>query len=79
MFVIVLSGMQRSKFRDSLARGGIATSIHYPSLSSHPLIFNANTPISDKISQKIITLPCYVDLAMKDQLYIIQSIRENMK
>lgn len=79
MFVIVLNGIQRSKFRNSLAKKGIATSMHYPSLSSHPLIFNASTPIADRISQKIITLPCYPDLSMKEQLYIIQSIQENMK
>jgi dTDP-4-amino-4,6-dideoxygalactose transaminase len=77
MFVLILEKGNRNKFRDFLAKKGVSTSVHYPSLSCHPLINDSITPVADEMSQKIVTLPCYPDLSIDDQLYIINKIIES--
>jgi|AntRauTorcE11898_2_1112593.scaffolds.fasta_scaffold03308_4 perosamine synthetase len=74
MFVIKIKKNKRDLFRKYLAEKGISTSIHYQSLSFHPLIYD-KTPFSDKIASNLVTLPCYPELNEFDLSYIISSIK----
>jgi perosamine synthetase len=79
MYIILLNGTSREKLREGMALDGVSTSVHYPSLSQHPLIKNPFTPNADVIAKNILTLPCYPDLSPEDQLFIIRSLKNNLK
>ena len=77
MYVIRVSdGKTRTTLRNHLSRSGISTSVHYPSLSRHPLIQLAKTPVADIQSECLVTLPCYPDLAREQQLLVISHIQQ---
>lgn len=79
MYVIILSEINRESLREKMALDGISTSVHYPSLSKHPLIYNSITPIADSYSDNILTLPCYPDLSIEEQFAVIKSLKNHLQ
>lgn len=76
MYVISLNNINREFLREQLASVGISTSVHYPSLSNHPLIEKSNTPIGDSYSENILTLPCYPDMSVDEQFSVINALKK---
>ena len=73
MFVVRLEEKYVEGFRDFLAKRGIATSHHYPSLSEHPL-FEARIacPSALRYEKEIVSLPCFIEMT-EEQFEIIRS------
>lgn len=76
MYVISLIDVNRETLREQLASVGISTSVHYPSLTSHPLIEKSNAPIGDSLSKSILTLPCYPDISFDEQIAVINALKK---
>jgi perosamine synthetase len=80
MYVIRVNEGARQSIRSALANEGIATSVHYPSLSTHPLVTQpTECPIADKASNQLLTLPCFPDLQGDDQERVISALDRIMK
>lgn len=67
MYVAITGAAQRGALRQGLAREGIATSIHYPSLSRHPGFSRGSLPRAEAFDRQIVTLPCFPAMS-DDQL-----------
>lgn len=78
MYVIILNDTKRENLREQMALDGISTSVHYPTLSKHPLINNSVTQIADLYSENILTLPCYPDLSLEEQFAVIKSLKKGV-
>jgi dTDP-4-amino-4,6-dideoxygalactose transaminase len=78
MYVIRLCGLDREKLRADMAEYGVATSVHYPSLTEHPLLANSLDYClnADKASKQIVTLPCFPDLSTAEQDTVIAALRK---
>jgi dTDP-4-amino-4,6-dideoxygalactose transaminase/RimJ/RimL family protein N-acetyltransferase len=59
MCVLRVQPTRRQQVRDSLAGLGIATSIHYPSLSRHPLFASDVAPNAERLDAALLTVPCF--------------------
>lgn len=80
MYVIRLDEIDRDRLRADMAEYGVATSVHYPSLTEHPLLTNPSDhcPNADKASKEIITLPCFPDLSIAEQDTVVAALRKAM-
>lgn len=79
MYVVRVPEVSRNRVRQSLAEKGIATSLHYPSLSEHPLFGGFSCPEAERASRELVTLPCYPELSAEDQGRVIDAIREAVR
>lgn len=81
IFVVVLknsTSYQRDKVRSYLAEKGIQTSIHYPAVHRFS-IYRDNTtylPLTEYVSDNVITLPMYSRLTTEDIDYICENIKK---
>jgi dTDP-4-amino-4,6-dideoxygalactose transaminase len=75
MFVVRVPHAERSSVRRALADVGIATSMHYPSLSRHPLWsqFAAPCPVAEQAEDEVLTLPCFPDMDSQAQDRVISA------
>jgi dTDP-4-amino-4,6-dideoxygalactose transaminase len=71
IYVVRVGEKHREQLRQTLAKNGIATSIHYPSLSEHPLLAAKCCPIAEKAAREVVTLPCFPELTVADQDRVI--------
>ncbi len=73
-YVIKLN--ERDKLNDFLKGKGISTGVHYIPNNHYDMYhrFGGETPISDMIWKKLLTLPLYPDLQAEEQNLIIESI-----
>jgi len=72
---------ERSVIMQKLKEKGIQSSIHYPQFkqfSAYEYLSIFATPILDKISSRILTLPLYPELTTKNQEYIVSSLGESL-
>jgi perosamine synthetase len=53
----------REHVRDVLHRAGVATSVHYPALSEHPLFDATPCPRAEAAARDVVSLPLYPDLS----------------
>jgi len=67
MYVVRVPNKQREQLRQALAKSGIATSVHYPPLSEHPLFSTRGCGIAEQAASELITLPCFPELTVADQ------------
>ncbi len=74
MYVVRVSSGRREALRETCARGGISTSVHYPSLAGHPLFAADECPRAALFAEEVVTLPCYADLADDDHLFVSQEV-----
>jgi dTDP-4-amino-4,6-dideoxygalactose transaminase len=63
MYVVKLPAAIRERIRARLASAGIATSVHYPSLSRHPLLGSkASGACCESEDERLVTLPTFLGL-----------------
>lgn len=75
MYVLKVKGGARDELRRRMAAGGVATSVHYPSLSRHPLLHGPGPgcPVAEEIDGQLLTLPCFPDLLPEEQTQVISA------
>jgi dTDP-4-amino-4,6-dideoxygalactose transaminase len=76
--IFVIKVKNRDGLRDYLLKSGIECGVHYKpnhmlQMYSNPLI---RLPVTESLYNKIISLPCHVDLSLLEQDYVIQKIGE---
>lgn len=66
MCILKVQAERRQEVRDLFARMLISTSIHYPSLSRHPL-FSADSALNaEQFDTEVLTVPCFPSMAAED-------------
>jgi len=76
---IVIKHEKRDEIKDHLEKNGISTIIHYPiPIHKQPIYLqqNLSLPISEKFSQKILSLPSYPQLLDDDIILICEKINQ---
>ncbi|MGB9696385.1 MAG: DegT/DnrJ/EryC1/StrS family aminotransferase [Ignavibacteria bacterium] len=81
IFVIVLKNSmsnKRDRVRNYLAEKGIQTSIHYPAVHRFSIYRDNSTylPLTEYVSDNVITLPMYSRLTTENVDYICENIRK---
>jgi dTDP-4-amino-4,6-dideoxygalactose transaminase len=79
MFAVVLDeGVDRDPFRDSLARRGIQTSVHFSPVHRFELYADsgAELPITDAFAARTVSLPMFAEMAEGQQAQVIEAVRE---
>jgi aminotransferase len=77
MYVVKVDAGVRDGVREAMASEGIATSVHYPSLSSHPLLGSPlpRAGCGDE-DARLITLPTFLGLPEADQARVAAALIE---
>lgn len=77
-YVIKVPAKIRDRLSDYLSSNGIVTSVHYEPTHHYKLYskFKARVPVTEKVWKKILLLPIFPDLTLKDQEYIIKKVKE---
>lgn len=65
MYVIKVAAAGRERIRSALSQAGIATSVHYPSLTRHPLLGGGDADGSAE-DERLVTLPSFLGLSAAD-------------
>lgn len=78
MCVLRARGDLREALRARLAELGVASSVHYPSLSRHPLFAVAGLRCrnAETADREILTLPCYPTLSPDERSTILSAVRD---
>jgi dTDP-4-amino-4,6-dideoxygalactose transaminase/RimJ/RimL family protein N-acetyltransferase len=76
MYVVRVCPSRRQEIRESLARMLIATSIHYPSLSRHPLFFSDQASKAEQLDKELLTIPCYPSMSKHDISRVADGLAE---
>ncbi len=79
MFVIWSHPHFREKWRESLASHGVATSVHYQSLSRHPLWATDACPIAEAAESSVVTLPCHAELSEQQMQRVVLALQTSME
>jgi dTDP-4-amino-4,6-dideoxygalactose transaminase len=76
MYVAKVSDYSRENLQSNLARDEIATSVHYPSLTRHPIFKEAGDRCekAELLSEQVVTLPCFLELSSSEQERVVQSL-----
>ena len=79
LYVIVCE--EREKLRAHLAAAGIMTDIHFPVPDHRQRVLSAKgpwpaLPVSESLSQRVLTLPCYPELTDKEVDFVIERVNE---
>ncbi len=75
--IFVIKVQNRDKLREYLLANDIECGIHYkPNHMLSKYKSNYSLPITEKIYEQILTLPCQLDLTKEDQKRVINTIRE---
>jgi dTDP-4-amino-4,6-dideoxygalactose transaminase len=75
--IFVIKAVNRDGLRQHLLDNDIECGIHYkPNHALTRYKTNAKLPITNKIYQKILTLPCHVDLSLEEQSYVVDKIKD---
>lgn len=67
----------RDRFIEYLAENGISSSVHYFPNHLYDIFraYRTSLPVTEKVWQRIVTLPLYPDLSEKELEYIIDTVR----
>ena len=81
VFSIRLNKNKRSEISKKLKQNGIDTNIHYPYSLSKLEVFGkkskkTNTPIANKLSKELLSLPIYPELTSKEIVYISKTLNK---
>lgn len=68
----------RNKLSDYLSKKEIVTTVHYMPSHLYKLYsrYSAKVPVTDKVWKKLLLIPMFPDLSLKDQAYIIDIIKK---
>ena len=76
--LFVIRTINRSKLQKYLLDNGIQTIIHYPipihKQKAYEEYENLNLPIAERIHSKVISIPLYPNIDIKDQDFVIELI-----
>ncbi len=75
--IFVIKAQKRDELREFLLKNSIECGIHYK--PNHLLSFyrsNYRLLVTEKIYEKILTLPCHVDLTRQQQIRVIKAIKD---
>lgn len=80
IFTIVLDDStvdKRDQVRDRLAEAGIQTSVHYPAVHRFSIFreFSCDLPLTEYVTDNLITLPMYSSLSEDDMDYIVSNLK----
>lgn len=84
-YTLVLHGINRDKLHNHLAQKGIPSMIYYPVPSHRQKAFedfggnNFDLPITDWLTERVISLPMHTELSTDQMDFIIDSIKEFVK
>ena len=78
MCVLRVKNDRRKALRTRLAELGVATSVHYPSLSRHPVFAasSAHCANAEAADREVLTLPCYPSLTAEERAAIVSALRD---
>lgn len=75
--IFVIKASNRDGLRRHLFNNDIECGIHYkPNHMLTKYQTHKKLPITDNIYQKILTLPCHVDLTTLEQAYVVEKIKD---
>ena len=77
----ILVGDSRDKDIEFLESRGIATGIHYPILDTkqsawHEKFMGINLPVSERLSTRIITLPCFPSMTKDEISFVVDALKD---
>jgi dTDP-4-amino-4,6-dideoxygalactose transaminase len=74
--IFVIKSIDRDLLRNHLLSKDIECGVHYkPNHLLKKYQAHCNLPVTEKIYQEILTLPCHVDLTIEEQSFVIQEIK----
>ena len=79
MFAVVVDeGVDRDAFRDSLAKSGIQTSVHFSPVHRFELYAGsgANLPVTDAFAARTVSLPMFPEMEEGQQAQVIEAVRK---
>jgi len=76
--VVVDEGVDRDAFRDSLAKSGIQTSVHFSPVHRFELYAGsgANLPVTDAFAARAVSLPMFAQMEEGQQAQVIEAVRK---
>ncbi|WP_198361768.1 DegT/DnrJ/EryC1/StrS aminotransferase family protein [Herbaspirillum sp. meg3] len=66
---------ERNELIEYLDKNGVGTGVHYRSNTSYPMYAKNQTPNADRLSDKIISLPCHLKMEDGDVDYVVERIK----
>jgi dTDP-4-amino-4,6-dideoxygalactose transaminase len=77
LFTIVLDeGVDRVRFRETLAVRGVQTSVHYPPAHRFSIYAtDADLPVTDAYGERAVTLPMFATMTIDQQNEVVEAIR----
>ncbi|MEN3279933.1 MAG: hypothetical protein V7607_1073 [Solirubrobacteraceae bacterium] len=77
LFTIVLDeGVDRARFRETLAVRGVQTSVHYPPAHRFSIYAtDADLPVTDAYGERAVTLPMFATMTVDQQNEVVEAIR----
>jgi len=84
MYTVKLNGIDRTKFIKYLRENGVEASVHFdPPVHLQPYykdyVKKGELPITEKVSENIVTLPMYPQLTKEELDYMIETIEAALK
>jgi len=81
IFPVVLTdacAVARDEVRDRLHSAGVQTSMHYPPVHRFSFYreFSRELPVTERVAEKLITLPMYSSLTREDVFFVAQALRD---
>jgi dTDP-4-amino-4,6-dideoxygalactose transaminase len=77
LFTVVLDeGVDRTRFRETLAVRGVQTSVHYPPAHRFSIYATqADLPVTDAYGDRAVTLPMFATMTIDQQNEVVEAIR----
>jgi dTDP-4-amino-4,6-dideoxygalactose transaminase len=77
LFTVVLDeGVDRARFRETLAVRGVQTSVHYPPAHRFSIYAtDAELPVTDAYGDRAVTLPMFATMTIDQQNEVVEAIR----
>jgi dTDP-4-amino-4,6-dideoxygalactose transaminase len=77
LFTIVLDeGVDRARFRETLAVRGVQTSVHYPPAHRFSIYAtDAELPVTDAYGERAVTLPMFASMTIAQQDEVVEGVR----
>jgi dTDP-4-amino-4,6-dideoxygalactose transaminase len=77
LFTIVLDeGVDRARFRETLAVRGVQTSVHYPPAHRFSIYAtDAELPVTDAYGERAVTLPMFASMTIEQQDEVVEGVR----
>ena len=77
LFTVVLDeGVDRTRFRETLATRGVQTSVHYPPAHRFSIhATDAELPVTDAYGERAVTLPMFATMTNDQQNEVVEAIR----